>query len=286
MSEASGESTPPNMRPRIHVLEPRPGWRGIDFRELWEYRDLLYFLVLRELRVRYAQSAIGIGWAIIQPLFFMAVFTVIFGRLVKVDSDGVPYPVFSYAAMVPWSFFSASFTEATGSLIQNQNMLSKVYFPRLIMPIGSVLAKLVDFAIAFIILFVLMAWFRVMPTAWILVTPLLVVIMMLTAAGIGTWFTALAVQYRDVKHVTTFGVQVLMYATPVVYSVRIIPERLRPLYALNPMVGVIEGFRSAFLGTGPMPWGLITIGGAISVALFVTGVLYFRRTERVFADVV
>ena len=268
------------------VIEPTSGWRLIDFRELWRYRDLFYFLVWRDIKVRYAQSVLGISWAVIQPVFFMIVFSIVFGRLVRVSSDGAPYPIFSFVALVPWTYFSSSLTMATGSLAQNSNLLTKVYFPRLIMPLSSVLGKLVDFAIALVLLFGLMAWYRITPTIWALTLPALVVMMVLTAGGIAMWLDALAVQYRDVKYGITFGIQLLMYAAPVVYPVSLIPERFRLIYGINPMAGVIEGFRSALLGTNPMPWDLLAVGSVATAVLAVSGAFYFRRMERVFADVV
>lgn len=267
------------------VIERRSTWQLVDWRELYEYRDLFYFLVWRGVKVRYAQSALGIGWAVIQPLFSMVVFTVIFGKLAQIGSDGVPYAVFSFAALVPWTYFSGALTEGTSSLVTNANMISKVYFPRMILPLASVMAKLVDFSIGMVILFGLMAWFGVWPTAGILALPLLILLMMVTAAGIGMWLTALAVQYRDVNYAIGFVVQLLMYAAPVVYPTSLIPERLQLLYALNPMVGVIEGFRSALLGTRPMPWSFLAVGAVTALAVALSGALYFRTRERVFADV-
>lgn len=267
------------------VIERRSAWQLVDWRELYEYRDLFYFLVWRGVKVRYAQSALGIGWAVIQPLFSMVVFTIIFGKLAQISSDGVPYAVFSFAALVPWTYFSGALTEGTASLVTNANMISKVYFPRMILPLASVVAKLVDFTIGMLILFGLMIWFGTWPTAGILALPLLVLLMMVTAAGIGMWLTALAVQYRDVNYAIGFVVQLLMYAAPVVYPTTLIPERLQLLYALNPMVGVIEGFRSALLGTRPMPWSFLAVGAVTALIVALSGALYFRMRERVFADV-
>ena len=267
------------------VLEQRKGMRSINLQELWEYRDLLMFLVWRSIRVRYAQSLLGVGWAIVQPLFSMVVFTIVFGRLAKVDSDGVPYAVFSFTALVPWTYFANALTESAGSLVSNANMIRKVYFPRLVLPLSAVVAKLVDFSIAMVLLFAIMLWYKVVPTWGVLYLPFLVVLMMLTAAGIGTWLTALSIQYRDVHYSLNFVVQLLMYAAPVVYPVSLVPEEYRLLYGCNPMVGVIEGFRSALLGTVPMPWDLLGLGGGVSLFLCVTGALYFRSKEKIFADV-
>ena len=272
--------------PELTVIEASSGWRLIDWRELWRYRDLFYFLVWRNVKVRYAQSILGIGWAVIRPVFSMIVFSIVFGRLAKVSSDGVPYAIFSYAALVPWTYFSSALTGASGSLVGASGMISKVYFPRLIIPLTTVLSNLVDFAIALLILFGLMVWFGMRPTIWALLLPLLVLLMMLTATGLGMWLTALAIQYRDVNYGLSFAVQLLMYAAPVVYPASSIPQQYRLLYGLNPMAGVIEGFRSALLGTNPMPWDLLLPGTITAIIVFIGGALYFRRMERIFADVV
>jgi lipopolysaccharide transport system permease protein len=269
----------------VTVIEPRSGWRLIDWKELHEYRDLFRFLVWREIRVRYAQSAVGIGWAVIQPVCSMLVFTIIFGRLANISSDGVPYAVFNLSALVLWTYFSNALIDGVNCLIGNANMLSKIYFPRMLMPMSAVAARLVDFCIGLVILAVLMAWYRIVPTWYTILLPLLVVVMVLTASGLSMWLSALAVQYRDVKHAMNFVVQLLMYAAPVVYPASLIPERYQLLYALNPMVGVIEGFRSALLGTRAMPWDFLAVGAASALAIACLGMLYFRRRERLFADV-
>jgi len=215
----------------------------------------------------------------------MIVFTIIFGRLVKIDSEGAPYAVFSFAALVPWTYFSNAMTDSTNSLVGNAEMVKKVYFPRLILPLAAISSKLVDFAIAFVLMLGMLIFYRIVPTGDIWVIPLLVFIMVLAASGLGTWLGALAVQYRDVKHAMSFATQLIMYMAPVVYSVSVIPERWQLVYALNPMVGVIEGFRSALLGTRSMPWDLIGVGMFSSIVLAVSGVYYFRRMERLFSDV-
>ena len=291
MSATSRESRPAKADSsvasgQLHVIQPKSGWRVIDFGELWRYRDLFYFMVWRDIKARYAQSVLGVGWAVVQPLFLMVVFTIVFGRLAKLSSDGAPYAIFSYTALVPWTYFANALTDATGSLIQSANMLSKVYFPRLILPLTSILGRLVDFGIAMILVFGLMAWFRTAPTIWVLVLPLLIVLMMLTAAGLGMWLTALAIQYRDIKYGINFVVQLLLYCAPVVYPASLIPDRYRLLYGVNPMVGVIEGFRSALLNTNPMPWDLVAVESVTALIIAASGALYFRRMERVFADVV
>ena len=257
----------------------------IDWPELWRYRDLFYFLVWRDVKTRYAQSILGVGWAVIQPVFSMVVFTIVFGNLAQVSSDGVPYALFSYAALVPWTYFSGALTASSSSLISSSNMITKVYFPRLVIPLAPVLGKLVDFAIAMLILFGLMVAFGYAPTIWILFLPVLILLMMLTASGMGMWLTALAIQYRDVNYAMNFVVQLLMYAAPVVYPASSVPDQYRVLYGLFPMAGVIEGFRSALLGANPMPWDLIIPGAITALIIFTTGALYFRRMERYFADV-
>lgn len=279
------QTGPASPVPELTVIEASSGWRLIDWRELWRYRDLCYFLVWRNVKVRYAQSVLGLGWAVIRPVFSMIVFSIVFGRLAKIASDGVPYAVFSYAALVPWTYFSSALTGASGSLVGASGMISKVYFPRLIIPLTTVLSNLVDFAIALLILFGLMVWFGMRPTIWALLLPLLVLLMMLTATGLGMWLTALAIQYRDVNYGVSFAVQLLMYAAPVVYPASSIPQQYRWLYGLNPMAGVIEGFRSALLGTNPMPWDLLLPGTIMAIIVFIGGALYFRRMERIFADV-
>jgi lipopolysaccharide transport system permease protein len=269
----------------VQIIEPTPGWRAVDFKEIYRYRDMLRFLTWRSIKVLYAQSAIGIGWAVIQPLFSMIVFTIVFGRFAKIDSNGVPYSLFSLAALVPWTYFSNALLEAGNSLVSQSQMLTKVYFPRLILPLSGVLAKLVDFGIAMLMLASLMAFYQVLPTWNAIFLPLLVLIMVAASLGVGLWLTAMAIQYRDVKHALSFVVQLAMYASPVIYSVNIIPEKYRLLYAVNPMVGVIEGFRSALLNTNPMPWDLIAVGVLSSSIILASGLYYFRRQERIFSDV-
>ncbi len=269
----------------VTVIERRRGWKLIDWRELYAYRDLFRFLVWRQIKVRYAQSAIGIGWAVIQPVFSVLLFTVVFGKLAQIESDGAPYVLFSFAALVPWTYFSNALTDGVASLVSEANMLRKVYFPRILMPLSAVAAKLVDFVIAMGCLVVVMAAFRYAPPWQVVFLPVLTVLMVAAAAAISIWLTALSVQYRDVKHAMTFVVQLAMYASPVVYPTSLIPERYRLLYAINPMVGVIEGFRAGLLGTQPMPWDLIAVGAASTTVLLVTGLAFFRRHEAEFADV-
>ncbi len=271
------------------VIEPVSGWQLINWRELRDYRDLFRFLVDRDIKVLYKQTVLGFGWAILRPLLSMVIFTVIFGNLAQVDSDGVPYAIFSYVALVPWLYFSTALSASALSLVSNTDMLTKIYFPRLVFPMTPVVSKLVDFVISFAIVFVLMALFRIAPTARIVYIPLLIALMMLTAAGAGFWLSAMSVQYRDVKHAMPFLTQLLMYAAPVVWSAALIEERFGPtgrlLFGLYPMVGVIEGFRSALLNTGPMPWDMLAVGTVSALVLFVSGLFYFRRMEAFFADV-
>jgi len=268
------------------VIEADSSWKLADWHELSQYRDLFYFLVWRDVKTRYAQSVLGVGWAVIQPLFSMVVFTIVFGKLAQVDSEGVPYAIFSYAALVPWTYFANSMSGSSSSLVGSAGMITKVYFPRLVIPLAPVLAKLVDFGIAMVLLFMMMAWFRITPTIWALALPILVLLMMLTAAGMGLWFSSLSVQYRDVNYAMGFLVTLLMYAAPVVYPASAVPEAYRPFYGLFPMAGVIEGFRSALLGTNPMPWDLIAVGTVSALVIFLSGLWYFHRMESTFADVV
>jgi lipopolysaccharide transport system permease protein len=270
---------------RITVIQPTKGWQLINLEELWRYKDLLYFLVIRGIKARYAQSVLGISWAIIQPLFTTLIFTVIFGNVAKISSDGVPYVIFSFAAMVPWTYFSGTLTDSANSLVQNANMISKVYFPRLVLPLSAAFSKLLDFIIGFLVFTGFLFYFKMTPSWEVVFLPLLLLILLMTSLGAGMFLSAMAVQYRDVKHAITFLVQILMYAAPVVYPTSSIPEVYRFWYSLNPMVGVIEGFRSIFLGTQEFPWQLIVPGAFVALILFVFASLYFRKMEKIFADV-
>ncbi len=267
------------------IIESKKGLQFIDWKELFLYRHLFFFLVWRDVKIRYKQTILGFTWAIIKPLFSMIIFSIVFGKMAKVSSDGLPYPIFSYAALVPWTYFSTAMVGSTNSLVGN-NMLSKIYFPRLVIPAIPVLAYLVDFVIAFSLLGVLMIYFGIAPNYNIIFLPLLILLMIFTASGIGMWLSSLAIQYRDVKFATTFLTQLLMYAAPVVWPASMIPEKYRIIYGFYPIAGVIEGFRSALLGTNPMPWDLIIPGAISSVVLWITGAIYFKYKERIFADVV
>ena len=271
----------------VLVIEPAGRWPKIDLREIWAYRELFFFLVWRDIKVRYAQTVLGALWAILQPVMTMLVFTVIFGLFAKIPSDGIPYPVFALAALVPWTFFSTALTTSSSSLISNPELISKIYFPRLVIPFAPVLAALLDFGIAFVVLLIVMLGFGVTPhLSAIAVVPFLLVLIVMTALGVGCWLSALNIQYRDVKQVTPLLMQIWMYASPIIYPLSMIPERFRPIYALNPMVGVIAGFRSVLVGTGEIPWMPLGISMAMATVLLISGALFFRRTERVFADVV
>jgi lipopolysaccharide transport system permease protein len=277
----------PEVSPARHAaVIGTESWRlSSKVAELWQYRELFYFFIWRDVKVRYAQSVLGIGWAIIQPLVPMILFTVIFGRVARISSDGVPYALFSLAGLVPWTYFSNAVNDSSGSLVKEVNMLSKIYFPRLIIPLTSVLGRLIDLAISFVLLFLLMAWYRTIPSLWVVLIPLLTLMAVMTASGLGMWLSALAVQYRDVRYGVPFAVQFLMYAAPVVYPTSLIPERFRYVYAINPLVGVIEGFRATLLGSQPVPWDLIAIGSVSALLILWSGTVYFIGKEPVFADV-
>jgi lipopolysaccharide transport system permease protein len=268
----------------FQVIQSSSGWKFVNLKEVWRYKDLLFFLTVRSLKAKYAQSVLGVGWVIIQPLFTTLVFTIVFGRVIKVSSDGIPYPLFSYLALWPWIYFSGTLTESSNSLITNASMITKVYFPRLVLPLSSIFSKLLDFLIAFIVVIVFLVYYKVTPGLGVVWIPVLIIQLLLTSLGLGLTLSAMAVQYRDVKHAMTFIVQILMYAAPVVYSTKAVPTEYQFWYSLNPMVGVIEGIRAGFLDH-PMPWQWIWPGSIVAAVLFVYGMLYFRKMERVFADV-
>lgn len=268
------------------IIKPKKGWQLIDFKELKDYRDLFYFLVIRNIKVRYKQTVLGGLWAIIQPFFMMVVFSLFFGRLAQIPSDGIPYPIFSYSALIAWTYFSSSISNSSNSIVQEGGLISKVYFPRLIIPLTPVLSGLLDFAIAFIVLIGMMLYYQIYPTIWTLTLPLLVILMMLTASGVGMLLTALDAKYRDIRYTVPFLVQFWMFASPVVYPASMLPEKYHLIYAINPMVGVIEGFRSALLGNVAFPTQMLLISTSVSIAVFVIGALYFRQSERYFADVI
>ena len=267
------------------IVEPKKGWQIIDFNELWRYRDLIYFLVWRDIKALYAQTILGFSWAILQPLIQIVLFTVIFGKIARVSSDGIPYFLFTTAAIIPWTYLSQALTTSSQSLVTGINLLDKVYFPRFIYPIAPVLAKLVDFGVSLIIILIVSIIYRVIPTWNLLLLPVFTLLMMIISAGIGFWLSAMAIRFRDVKHAMPFVIRMLMYTAPVVYSASSIPQTYRFLYSLNPLVGVIEGFRSCLLGTA-YQWQFILPGIITAIIIVISGAFYFKRMERVFVDVI
>lgn len=270
----------------VVVIRPGTGWAALDLRSLWEYRELLYFLVWRDIKVRYKQTALGASWAIIQPFGTMVVFSLFFGRLAGVPSDGVPYPIFAFAALVPWTFFAQGLSQSANSLVASQELLRKVYFPRLVIPSASVLAGLVDFAISFVVLLGMMLFYDVVPTLRVVWIPLLLLLALVTSLGVGLWFSALNVRYRDVVYIVPFVVQFWLFATPIAYPSSLLPEPWRILYGVNPMVGVVEGFRWALIGTDTAPGPMMAVSVVAALVILVSGAYYFRWTERSFADIV
>jgi len=272
-------------RPAL-VIQPRRGWAGLGLSGLWEFRELLYFLVWRDVKVRYKQTALGALWAIIQPVLTMVVFNVFFHRLANVPSEpGIPYPIFAYAGLLPWQYFSTALATSSTSLLNSAALIRKVYFPRVTVPVAGALAGLVDFAFAFLVYLGLMVWYRVSPTPAALLLPLFLLLAVATVIGVGLWLSALSVQYRDVRYVVPFLVQFWLFATPVVYPSSLLGDPWRTLYGLNPMVGVVEGFRWALLGTDP-PRATIALSAGVTLAVLVSGLLFFQRVERKFADVI
>lgn len=272
-------------RPTVDISPARAAF-SVDFTELWQYRELLFLLAWRDATVRYKQSVVGIGWALIQPLLMMLIFSVVFGRFAGLPSDGMPYPVFSLCALLPWNYFSRSVADSSNSLVGSGNLLSKVYFPRLILPVEKIFSGLIDFVIAFVLLLGVMAWFHVAPSPRIVLLPLFLLVAMLTAFGVGLWLTALNVKYRDVGFIVPFLVQIWLYASPVAYSSSIVPPRWKLLYSLNPMVGVVEGFRWALLGRGQFDLLSIAVSLPLVLVAIATGFWYFHRMERTFADLI
>ncbi len=271
---------------RVIEIEPSRGWEALDLRGVWEYRELVWFLIWRDIKVRYKQASLGIAWAVIQPVMTMLVFTLIFGRLAQLPSDGLPYPVFTFTALLPWQLFSGALTGSANSVVNSASLISKVYFPRLVIPIASVMATLVDFSISFGVLLGLMAWYGISLRLAVVVLPLLVMLALTIALAVGLWASALNVRYRDVRHVMPFVVQFWLLASPVAYSTSLITTPMwRAVYSLNPMVGVIEGFRWAVLGSTP-PSVLVVPSVLVTAVLFAGGLFFFRRTEASFADVI
>jgi lipopolysaccharide transport system permease protein len=270
----------------ITVIEPKTGWIPIDFREIWAYRELLYFLTKRDIKVRYKQTVLGGLWAIIQPFFTMVVFTLFFGRMAKIPSDGIPYPIFVYAGLLPWTYFANALSASGNSLVGSQHLITKVYFPRVIIPASAALAGLLDFFVATSVLAALMIWYQVLPGIGILLFPILVGLTFLCAVGVGMWLSALNVEYRDIRYVIPFLIQLWLFVSPVIYPVSMVGEKYRWLLALNPMGGVINAYRSSLLGHKPIEWDYLSISAIVIVFLFVSGLYYFRRMEKTFADVV
>lgn len=282
---AAGRQAEPAAPPLV-VIRPTRGWRVVDLRELWAYRELIYFLTWRDIKIRYKQTAIGAAWAILQPLALMLTFTLFFNKLAKMPSGNIPYPVFAYAGLLPWQLFSSTITGSATSLVTDQRLITKVYFPRIIVPLASVLAGMVDFGIAAILLVLLMLRYGIVPGPAVLVLPFCVLVMLLTALGVGFWLSALNAEYRDVAYAMPFLNQFWLFITPVVYPSSLVPEPWRVFYGLNPMAGVVEGFRWCLLGTGDFPGGMLALSTFVALALFVSGMAWFRRCERTFVDVI
>ena len=272
----------------IPIIRVRPskGWVSLRLGELWEYRELLYFLTWRDIKVRYKQTVLGATWAIIQPLFTMVVFSLFFGKLAKIPSDGIPYPIFSYAALVPWTFFANGLSQSSNSLVGSANLIKKVYFPRLVVPVSSVISGAVDFVLAFMVLLVMILFYGIIPTINVIWLPFLLLLAFVTALGVGLWMSALNVEFRDVRYIVPFLTQFWLFATPIAYPSSLLSEPWRTIYGINPMVGVVEGFRWALLGTKNAPGPIIIVSTIAACALLISGAYYFRRMEKTFADVV
>jgi lipopolysaccharide transport system permease protein len=269
----------------VHI-KPRGRWASLKLGELWRYRELLYFFIWRDLKVRYKQTILGASWAILQPFLTMVVFSIFFGRLAQVPSDDLPYPVFAYSALVPWTFFANGLTQASNSIVSNSGMVKKIYFPRLTLPVATVMAGLVDFALALAVLIGMMFFYQLVPTVNIVWLPLLLLLALITSLGVSLWFAAFNVRFRDVRHIIPFLVQFWLFLTPIAYPSSLVPEQWRLVYSLNPMVGVVEGFRWALLGTDTSPGPIIIVSSLVAVCLLVGGIIYFRRMESSFADIV
>jgi lipopolysaccharide transport system permease protein len=283
------EISKPDVVPTAPLLktrrQPPKGWDWPKFRELWEYRELLFFFAWRDIKVRYRQTVMGALWAIIQPLFTMMIFSLFFGRLANIPSDGVPYPIFTFTALVPWTFFANALAQASNSLVVNANMVKKIYFPRLALPIATVLAGVIDFALAFVVLLGIMFFYGLVPTINLIWLPLFALLALVTSLGVSLWLAAMNVQFRDVRYTIPFLTQAWLFVTPIAYPSSLLPEPWRTVYGLNPMAGVVEGFRWALLGTDTAPGKMIIISALVAVTLFISGAFYFRRMEQSFADV-
>jgi lipopolysaccharide transport system permease protein len=267
-------------------IRPSRGWISLNLHDLWHYRDLIYFLTWRDIKVRYKQTVLGAAWAILQPFFTMVVFSLFFGRLAGIPSDDMPYPIFSYAALVPWQFFANGLTQSSQSLVGSANLIRKVYFPRMVIPIGAILSGGVDFALAFVVLLAMMLFYGIVPTGNMVWLPALLLLALVTSLGVGLWLTALNVQFRDVRYAVPFMVQAWLFVTPIAYPSSLLDEPWRTLYAINPMAGVVEGFRWALLGADTRPGSMIIVSSVAALLLLVSGAYYFRRMEKSFADVI
>jgi lipopolysaccharide transport system permease protein len=285
--QAKPPETVPPLLPKepLVTIESSNAWKVVDVRDVWAHRELLYFLIWRDVKVRYKQTLLGAAWAIIQPLFTMLIFTLIFSKVAQIDSNGIPYPIFAYAGLLPWTFFANSINHSGNSMVSNSHLITKVYFPRIIIPVAAVGAGLVDFAVAFVMLLVLMIYYRIQLTANLLMLPALIALTTLLAIGVGSWLSAINVKYRDVKFALPFLVQIWMYLSPIAYPITVIPQRWRLLYSLNPVTGIIEGYRSAFFGR-PFDWTSLGISLAITMVLIGYAAYEFRKLEKGFADII
>jgi lipopolysaccharide transport system permease protein len=275
----------PPAEPPVTVIKPTTGWARLRLGELWEFRELVFFFIWRDIKVRYKQTVLGAGWALIQPLFTMTIFSIFFGRLAGIPSDGLPYPLFALAGLVPWLFFMNGLSHGANSLVENEKLIKKVFFPRMIVPVASVLAGLVDFAIAAGLLVVAMVYFQIAPSVQLACLPIFILLAVVAAMGVALWLSALNVQFRDVRYIVPFLGQVWMFASPIAYPTSLLNEKWHLLYAANPMVGVVEGFRWALLGSGNPPWEILSVSAAVAVICLVSGAFFFRRVERSFADI-
>jgi len=270
----------------VVVIRPTRGWRHIDLAQIWRYRELLYFLVWRDIKVRYKQTVFGASWAVIQPFFTMVIFSLFFGRLARIPSDGIPYPIFSYAALAPWVFFANGLIQSTNSMVSNANLIRKVYFPRILLPVSVVLSGAVDFVLAFIVLLGMMLFYGIVPTANVIWLPFFLLLALITSLGAGIWFTALNTQFRDVSYTVPFLTQVWMFITPIAYPSSLLPQPWRTFYGINPMAGVVEGFRWALLGVDTAPGPIVIVSSLASAGILISGIFYFTRMEKTFADVI
>ena len=287
-SEADFQLSIPIGTDAVRVLRIRPsrGWVSLQLKELWAYRELLYFLIWRDIKVRYKQTALGASWAIIQPFATMVVFSLFFGKLAKMPSDGIPYPIFSYAALVPWTFFATGLAGGSNSLVGSSNLITKVYFPRLVIPLATVLSGVVDFLLAMCVLLGMMLYYHIVPGARIIWLPLFLLLALVISLGVGLWLSSLNVKYRDVRYVVPFITQFWLFATPIAYPSSLLREPWHTLYGLNPMVGVVEGFRWALLGTKVSAWPIVLVSAVVALLVLISGAFYFRRMEKTFADIV